>query len=86
MMFKQGPGRPEQDCLAVNPHPNGAVMFTNTDDNQGQDLDALSIDLSDLDIEEIEILMQEGSTGMPDFGASCAEVCVEKGSSSCTGQ
>lgn len=57
-------------------------MFTEIKDNQ--ELDALAIDLSDLEIENIEVLMQEGSTGMPDFAASCGNTCIEAGSSSCS--
>lgn len=57
-------------------------MFTEIENNQ--ELDALAIDLSDLEIEDIEVLMQEGSTGMPDFAASSGGTCIDAGSSSCS--
>ncbi|HEX8432165.1 MAG TPA: hypothetical protein VF625_12835 [Longimicrobium sp.] len=44
----------------------------------------LDLDLDGLDLEEIEVFVQEGSRGMPEFSASCGGTCVESGSSSCT--
>jgi hypothetical protein len=35
----------------------------------------LNIDLSDLEIEDIEVLMQEGGRGMPEFAASSCKLC-----------
>ncbi len=37
--------------------------------------DAFQIDLSDLQIEDIEVLMQEGGRGMPEFAASSCNTC-----------
>ena len=34
-----------------------------------------AINLSDLQIEDIEVLVQEGSHGMPEFAASCSDCC-----------
>jgi hypothetical protein len=42
--------------------------------------DGFQIDLSDLEIEDIQVLMQEGGRGMPEFAASSCHVC---GSCSC---
>ena len=36
---------------------------------------AFQIDLSDLHIEDIEVLMQEGGRGMPEFAASSCTTC-----------
>jgi hypothetical protein len=36
---------------------------------------SLQIDLSDLQIEDIEVLMQEGGRGMPEFAASSCKLC-----------
>ncbi|HEX8432164.1 MAG TPA: hypothetical protein VF625_12830 [Longimicrobium sp.] len=44
----------------------------------------LDLDLDGLDLEEIEVFVQEGSRGMPEFSASCGTTCVQAGSSSCT--
>lgn len=44
--------------------------------------DSLQIDLSDLEIDDIEVLAQEGSRGMPEFAASCCGT-VTCGSGSC---
>jgi hypothetical protein len=35
----------------------------------------LMIDLSDLDIEDVELLAHPGSRGMPEFAASCCDLC-----------
>jgi hypothetical protein len=48
--------------------------------------DSLRIDLSDLVLEDIEILNQQGATGMPGFAASSGHTCIEAGSSSCSCQ
>jgi len=51
-------------------------------------LDTLQIDLSDLVIEDIEVLAQEGSRGIPEFAASstiCPTPCIcEPGGCSCS--
>ena len=44
---------------------------------------AFQIDLSDLHIEDIEVLMQEGGRGMPEFAASSCTTCGG-GTCSCT--
>jgi len=38
-------------------------------------LGSLEIDLSGLEIGEIETFLQEGSKGMPELGASCSTIC-----------
>lgn len=43
----------------------------------------LKIDLSDIDVEEIEILTQEGGRGLPEFAASSCDSC-NCGICSCT--
>ena len=35
----------------------------------------LSIDLDSIEIEEIEVFLQEGSRGTPEFAASCNAIC-----------
>ncbi|HEY6390794.1 MAG TPA: hypothetical protein VIX89_05930 [Bryobacteraceae bacterium] len=35
----------------------------------------LRIDLDNIEIEEIEVFLQEGSRGMPEFAASCSTIC-----------
>ena len=47
-------------------------------------LDALYIDLSDLDIADVEVLAQEGGRGMPEFAASCGTYCCAANACSCT--
>jgi hypothetical protein len=50
------------------------------------DADSPSVDLSGLEIEELEVLMQEGSRGMPDFAASCGSgrtACCARTACSC---
>ena len=42
------------------------------------------IDLSDLHVEDIEVLVQEGSQGMPEFAASSCDTC-NCGTCSCGG-
>ncbi len=37
--------------------------------------DRLQIDLNDLAVEEIQILVQEGSRGLAEFAASCCKNC-----------
>lgn len=49
-------------------------------------LRTLQIDLTGLEIEDIEVFLQEGSKGMPDFAASTGRNCVEAGSSSCSSE
>lgn len=45
----------------------------------------LMIDLSDLEIEDVELLAIEGRRGMPDFAASCCSGCTcNSGGCSCT--
>jgi hypothetical protein len=46
----------------------------------------LMIDLSDLDIADVELLAHPGSRGMPEFAASCGTNCAicESGGCSCT--
>jgi hypothetical protein len=43
----------------------------------------LKLDLSDLELEDIEIFVQEGSRGMPDFAASTGTNCNAPGACSC---
>lgn len=38
-------------------------------------MSTFAIDLSDLQIEDIEVLMQEGGRGMPEFAASTCKLC-----------
>lgn len=45
--------------------------------------DKLRIDLSDIEVEEIEVLTQEGSRGLPEFAASSCDAC-NCGVCSCT--
>jgi len=35
----------------------------------------LIIELDTLEIEDIEVFLQEGSRGVPDFAASCSTIC-----------
>lgn len=45
----------------------------------------LMIDLSDLEIEDVELLALEGRRGMPEFAASCCTGCTcNSGGCSCT--
>lgn len=46
-------------------------------------MSAFQIDLSGLEIEDIEVLMQEGGRGMPEFAASSCKLC-DCGWCSCT--
>lgn len=50
--------------------------------NSTDTTNTLSIDFSDVKMDEIEILVQEGSSGLPDFAASSCDVC-ECGECSC---
>ena len=43
-----------------------------------------SIDVSDLDIQEIEVLAQQGGRGMPEFAASTGKICEAGSTCSCT--
>jgi hypothetical protein len=43
----------------------------------------LKLDLSDLELEDIEVFVQEGSRGMPDFAASTGTNCNAPGACSC---
>ena len=45
-------------------------------------INAFQIDLSDLVIEDVEVLMQAGGRGMPEFAASSCEHC-SSGTCSC---
>jgi len=36
---------------------------------------SIHIDLGDLEIEDIEVFLQEGSRGMAEFAASCHSIC-----------
>lgn len=45
--------------------------------------ESLKIDLSDIEVEEIEILSQEGGRGLPEFAASSCDSC-NCGVCSCT--
>ncbi|HEX2094853.1 MAG TPA: thiopeptide-type bacteriocin [Longimicrobiaceae bacterium] len=48
-------------------------------------LDTLRIDLSDLVIDDIEVLAQEGGRGIPEFAASsCTNCNCQSGGCSCT--
>jgi len=40
-----------------------------------QDNGVLELDLRDLEVEEIEVFLQEGSKGVPALGASCSTIC-----------
>ena len=44
----------------------------------------LQIDLSDLEIRDVEVLTQEGSRGLPEFAASCHNLCHVQPTCSCT--
>lgn len=46
-------------------------------DRQATELDALEIDLSDLALDDVDVLIQDGSRGTPDFAAStvCCDAC-----------
>ena len=46
--------------------------------------DALLLDLSDLNIEEVETLMQPGTRGAPEFAASTTVTGQDTFASSCT--
>lgn len=37
--------------------------------------DPIQIDLSGIEIEDVELFLQEGSRGMPEFAASCSGIC-----------
>ena len=43
----------------------------------------LKINLSDLELEDVEVFLQEGSRGMPDFAASTGTFCCASGACSC---
>jgi hypothetical protein len=45
-------------------------------------IESLSIDLSDRQIEEIQLFLSEGSRGISDFGASCGNI-IHCGTNSC---
>lgn len=47
-------------------------------------IDALAIDLSDLEIADVEILAQQGGRGIPEFAASCGTNCCAANACSCT--
>jgi hypothetical protein len=47
------------------------------------DLSTLKIDLSGLELDDIEVFLQEGSRGMPDFAASCGTNCCVANACSC---
>ncbi len=51
-----------------------------------QEMDDLFIDLSDLKVEEVEILAQEGSRGLPEFAASTSPNCVIGCTGSCSSE
>jgi len=38
-------------------------------------LSAIQIDLGNLEIEDIQVFLQEGSRGMGEFAASCSTIC-----------
>jgi len=46
----------------------------------------LWIDLSDIEVEDVELLSQQGSRGIPEFAASCGTVCCGAGACSCTAE
>ena len=50
-----------------------------------KDLSSLKIDLSGLELEDIEVFLQEGSRGLPDFAASSGTNCCVAGACSCGG-
>jgi hypothetical protein len=47
-------------------------------------MNTLSIDLNGLELEDIEIFLQEGSRGLPDFAASSGTNCCVAGACSCS--
>jgi hypothetical protein len=49
-----------------------------------EDLSSLKLDLSGLELEDIEVFLQEGSRGMPDFAASTGKNCCGSGACSCS--
>lgn len=44
----------------------------------------LWIDLSDIELEDVEILSQEGGRGIPEFAASSGGECCAMGACSCS--
>ena len=38
-------------------------------------IEPVQIDLSGIEVEDIELFLQEGSRGMPEFAASCSTIC-----------
>ena len=50
---------------------------------RNDDLSSLKLDLSGLELEDIEVFLQEGSRGMPDFAASTGTNCNAAGACSC---
>ena len=52
------------------------------DNNQSND--RLFIDLTDIAVEDVEILAQEGSRGMAEFAASTGTNCCGVGACSCS--
>lgn len=44
----------------------------------------LWIDLSDIQLEDVEILSQEGGRGIPEFAASSGGTCCAMGACSCS--
>ena len=45
--------------------------------------DNLSIDLSDLNIADVDVLAQDGK-GLPEFAASCCVICLPGAQCSCS--
>lgn len=43
-----------------------------------EEINSLKLDLSGLELEDIEVFLQEGSRGMPDFAASTGTNCCAK--------
>jgi len=58
-------------------------MMQNQNPTSNSENDLLTIDLSDLAIEEIELFTQESSRGIPDFAASSSGTCDDCCRQSC---
>jgi thiazolylpeptide-type bacteriocin precursor len=43
----------------------------------------LWIDLSDIELDDIEVLSQQGGRGIPEFAASSGTICCSNGACSC---
>jgi hypothetical protein len=51
------------------------VLVLNNGGNIMENTRELFIDLSDLEFEDVEVLVQEGGRGIPEFAASSCQTC-----------